>query len=75
MRNFTIFPSTFHYLVAAGAKPFEMAILPYRWQGGQQLDFPIMALQQHLGNASRAAKVAIDLKRRMGAEKVGISAC
>ena len=34
-----------------------------------------MALQQHLGDACRAAEVAVDLERRMGTEKVGIGAC
>ena len=75
MRDFAVFPRAFHHFSITGAKPFEMAVFPYRWQGGQQLDFPIMALQQHLGDASRAAEVAINLERRMGAEEVGIGAC
>ena len=29
MRDFAILPSAFHYLIATGAKPFEMAILPH----------------------------------------------
>ena len=34
-----------------------------------------MALNQHLGNACRAAEVAVDLERRMGAEEVGVGTC
>ena len=34
-----------------------------------------MALQQHLGDACRAAEIAVDLKGRMGTEEVGIGAC
>ena len=75
MRDLAIFPSAFNHFAVTGAEPFEMAVLPHRWQGGQQLDFPIMALQQHLGDACRAAEVAVDLERRMGAEEVGIGAC
>ena len=75
LRDLAVFPSTFHHLAITGAEPFEMAVLPHRRQGGQQLDFPIMALQQHLGNASRAAEVAVDLERWMGTEKIGIGAC
>ena len=75
MRDFAVFPRAFHYLAIAGAEAFEMSVLPHRWQGGQQLNLSIMALQQHLGDAGRAAEVAVDLERRMGAEEVGISAC
>ena len=75
MRDLAIFPSAFHHLIASGAKSFEMAVLPYRWQGWKQFDFAIMALQKHLSYAGRAAKVAVDLERRMGAEEVGIGAC
>ena len=74
-RDLAILPRAFHHLAVAGAKPFEMAVLPHRWQGGQQLDVPVMALQQHLGDAGRTAEVAVDLERRMGAEEVGIGAC
>ena len=75
MRDLSIFPIAFHHFAVTGAKSFEMAVLPHRRQGGQQLDFPIMALQQHLGDASRAAKVAVDLERWMGTEKIRIGAC
>ena len=75
MRYVAIAPCAFHYLAVAGAEPFEMTFLPHRWQGGQQFDLPIMALQQHLGDACCAAEVAVDLERRMGTEEVGIGAC
>ena len=75
MLDFPIFPSTFHHLIATGTEPFEMAVYPYRWQGGQQLYFAVMALQQHLGDACRAAEVAVNLERWMGAEEVGVGAC
>ena len=74
MRDFAIFPSAFHHLAVAGAEPFKMAVLPYRWQGWKQFDFAIMALQKHLSYAGRAAKVAVDLERRMGTEEIGIGA-
>ena len=72
MRDLTVFPSTFHHFIASGAKPFEMAVFPHWRQGGKQLYFAIMALQQHLGDACRAAEVAVDLEWRMSAEEVGI---
>ena len=50
-----------------------MAVFPCRRQGRQQLDFSVMALQKHLSDTRCAAEVAVDLERRMGAEKVGIS--
>ena len=75
MRDFSVLPSAFHHLVASDAEAFEMAVLPYRRQGGQQLDFAVVALQQHLGNACRAAKVTVDLERRMGAEEIGVGTC
>ena len=74
MRDPAILPSTLHHLIVSGAKSFEMAVLPYRRQGGQQFYFAIMALQQHLGDASRAAEVTVDLERRMSAKEVGIGA-
>ena len=75
MPDLAILPRTLHHLIASGTKTFEVAILPYQRQGGQQFDFAVMALQQHLGDASRAAEVAIDLERRMRAEEIGVSAC
>ena len=74
MCHLAVAPCAFHHLAVAGAEPFEMAVLPYRWQGGQQLNVSVMALQQHLGYAGRAAEVAVDLERRMGTEEVGIGA-
>ena len=74
MPDLAILPRTLHHLIASCAKPLEMAVFPYRRQGGQQLDFAVVALQQHLGDACRSAKVAINLERRMGAEEIGISA-
>ena len=75
MRDLAVFPSTFHHLAVTGAKAFEMAVFPSRRKGGQQFNLSIMALQQHLGDASRATEVAVNLERRMGAEEVGIGAC
>ena len=75
MRDLAVFPCAFHHLAATCAESFEMSASPYRGQGGQQLDFSVMALQQHLGDAGRAAEVAVNLERRMGAEEVGIGAC
>ena len=75
MCDLAVFPRTFYHLAATGAKSLEMAVFPYRWKGGQQLDFAVMALQQHLGDACCAAEVAVDLERWMGTEKIGIGAC
>jgi hypothetical protein len=75
MCDLPVFPCTFHHFAATGTQSFEMAFFPYRRQSGQQLDFSVMALQQHLCDASRTAKVTIYLERRMGAEEVGIGSC
>ena len=67
MRHLAIAPGAFYDFIALGAKPFEMAIFPNRRQCGKQFYFAVMALQQHLGDAGCASKVAVDLERRMGA--------
>src|ERR1700722_2190009 len=54
---------------AAGAQAFDAAAGPTRWEGGQQLDFPRLALQQHLGHTGGHAEIAVQLHRRMQAEK------
>lgn len=38
------------------------------------MDVPLMALQQHFGDACRGAEVAVDLKRRMRAQQIRIDA-
>ena len=45
-----------------------------RRQRGQQVELAGMALQQHLGDAGRRAEVAVDLKRRVRVEQVGVDA-
>ena len=56
---------------AAHAHPAEAALTPAVRQGGQEVDEALVALQEHLADAGRAAVVAVNLERRMGAEQVG----
>ncbi len=41
---------------------------------GEQVESPVVTLHEHLGHAGCVAEVSVDLKRRMGVEKVGIDA-
>ena len=75
INHLAVFPGAFHGLIAVGAEAFSMAVFPHGGEGGQQLDGAVVALQQHLGDSRRAAEVAVDLERRMGAEKVRVGAC
>ena len=48
----------------------DVSVGPGFRQGAQKVYPPGVALQEHLGDTRRAAKVAVDLKRRMVIEKV-----
>ena len=41
---------------------------------GNNSDLTCLRLHQHLGDARRAAKIAVDLERRMRVKKIGITA-
>lgn len=55
---------------ASGEKAGDFAVRPGERESGQQMDKPQVALQQHLGDAGRAAEIAIDLERRMGVPQI-----
>ena len=55
-------------------RPGDLTVRPRRGQRRQQANLSLVALQQHLGDGRRAAEVAVDLKRRVRVEHVGIGA-
>ena len=57
---------------SAGTESVHLSVIPPFGQGGQQVHRTVVALHQHLGNARRATKVAVNLERRMRVEEVGI---
>ena len=57
---------------AAGTESVHLSVVPSFGQGGQQVHRTVVALHQHLGNARRATKVAVNLERRMRVEEVGV---
>ena len=59
---------------AARSEACDSACRPRCGQSRQQADLSLVALQQHLGDCRRAAEVAVDLKRRMRIEHIGVSA-
>ena len=59
---------------AAGAEALHEAVLQRFRQGRQQVDGLVVALEEELGDAGRAAEVTVNLERRMGVEEVGIGA-
>src|ERR1039458_1474653 len=65
-----IFPGDSHLEPAAGAQPLHRPVRPCLWQGGQQLHETCVALEQHLRNPGRGAKVAINLEWRIAVEEV-----
>ena len=69
-----ILPGDVHRDVAARAQTFHRACGPGLRQRREQLDFAGVALQQHLGDAGGAAKVAVNLERRVGVEHVRVGA-
>ena len=72
--EFAVFPLDIDFETAAGAKAFYRAVGPGLGQRGQNFDLAGVALQQHFGDARRAAEIAVDLERRMGVEHVRIRA-
>jgi hypothetical protein len=66
-------PSQIDFKTAARAQAFDAPFGPGRGQCGQQVNFSGVALQQRLGDARRAAEVAVDLERRVNVEQVGQS--
>lgn len=59
---------------ASGEKAGDFAGRPGGRKCGQQMEESQVALQQHFGDAGRAAKIAVDLERRMGVPQVVQSA-
>ena len=73
-------PDEIDRVAAARPQTCHAPFRPRRRQGWQKsqndlaVRCPFVALQQHLGNCRRAAKVAVDLERRMRIEEVRIRA-
>ncbi len=71
-----LLPLDVHFEAAAGAEAGDFAGRPLGRQGRKQLDLCGLAgagsgaLQERLGDACGAAKVAVDLERRMGVEQI-----
>ena len=59
---------------AAGAQPAHASIRPCLRKRGQKMDLSGVALEEHLDHACRHAEVAVDLKRRVRIEEVGVHA-
>ena len=59
---------------AACAQALHGALTQRIGQGRQQVYGAVVALQQHLCDASGAAEITVDLERRMRVEEVGIGA-
>ena len=71
--HLTIFPFAIHHSATLNFQSVEIAIFPCSGQSWKHLHLAIMALEEHLGDTSGAAKVAINLERRMGTKQIGIS--
>ena len=59
---------------AARSQAGDVTVRPRRGKRRQQANLSLVALQQHLGDCRRAAEVAVDLKRRVRVEHVGVGA-
>jgi len=70
-----VLPLNIHLESAAGAQALDAAVRPGMGQGGEQLNFMVLTLQQQLGDARGAAEVAVNLKGRMRVEQVRVSTC
>src|SRR5579859_145920 len=57
---------------AAGAQASYLAVGEGGGEGREEIDAVVLALEQHLGDAGCAAKVAIDLERRMRVEHIRV---
>ena len=74
-----LFPVHGYNEVTAGNKTLDRSALPCRRQGGQHIDIATAALEEHLVNTRRSAKVAIDLEgattgQRMQVPEIGVDA-
>ena len=67
-------PGHFERHPTAQPKAPDAPLRPSLWQGGKQVDILPIRLGQHLQNAGGTAKIAVDLKRRVGVKQVGIAA-
>src|SRR5207248_6263175 len=59
---------------AAGAEAADCAGGPGRGEGGEQVEFAGVALEEHLGDAGGEAEVAVDLEGGVGVEQVRVDA-
>ena len=57
---------------AARSQAGDVTVRPRRRKRRQQANLSLVTLQQHLGDCRRAAEVAVDLKRRVRVEHVGV---
>ena len=74
MGNESIFGNDINRPSASCSQPvFSSFTGPRLWERRQKLDFGVLALEQHLGDAGTAAKVSVDLERQMAVEHIGLS--
>ncbi len=66
-------PDQTHLKAAACAQAHDFSILPRVGKCGQQTEDAVLALQQHLRNGRRDAKISINLKWRTSVEQIGIN--
>ena len=65
-----VFPFDIDDKSISGAESFDGAVRPGIWQGREEDDLAVMALQQHLGDAGSGSEVPIDLERGVEAKEV-----
>src|SRR5690606_2348787 len=67
-----VLPVDAHFKIPARAQSSYRTRRPCTWKGRQQVNVTLMTLYQHLRNTGCIAKVSINLKRRMGIEKIQV---
>src|SRR5688572_29277086 len=68
----TVLPVDVHLDPSARPQPAHPTGRPRGWQRRKQVDLSGVALEEHLGDPRRRAEVAVDLKRRVRVEQVGV---
>src|SRR4051812_36654605 len=74
VRELALFPVQIDGNPAARPQTGDGAFAPSDGQRREQLNLAALRLEQHLRNARGATEVAVNLKRRMSVEKIGVSA-
>ena len=69
--NVIVFPFHVNLKATTGTKALHLSLVPGIGKGRKQMDRSVMTLQEHLGDACRGTKIAVNLERRMGIEEIG----